>query len=314
MTDKTDPAVTDDDRRLAREWAESIESATNSVESTTNPWSDRALAAARVILNDVPAPPPPTLADMSDVERAACLRMQCDTGPNRSVRGFIAEVHPGGCRVIERDTWEWRSCSDDMVTPRPDLRRIEWPGEPEAEDATPDAPSLIGPDMDGVLVLRSLTKVWGLAGVRAGYVVGDPALVARLREAQEPWSVSTPALAAMVACASPDAVAEADALARRVAAARPALVAGLEGLGLPVVPGDAPFVCFDTASLGPEALRVALAERGFAVRRGETFPGLGPTWLRVAVRDPETSAAFVAALADLAGGRVPEPAQQKGLR
>ena len=57
-----------------------------------------------------------------------------------------------------------------------------------------------------------------------------------------------------------------------------------------------------------------LAERGFAVRRGETFPGLGPTWLRVAVRDPETSAAFVAALADLAGGRVPEPAQQKGLR
>lgn len=181
-------------------------------------------------------------------------------------------------------------------------------------DATPDAPSLIGPDMDGVLVLRSLTKVWGLAGVRAGYVVGDPALVARLREAQEPWSVSTPALAAMVACASPDAVAEADALARRVAAARPALVAGLEGLGLPVVPGDAPFVCFDTASLGPESLRVALAERGFAVRRGETFPGLGPTWLRVAVRDPETSAAFVAALADLAGGRVPEPAQQKGLR
>lgn len=58
MTDQTTPDVTDDDRRLAREWAESIKSATNSVEPTTNPWSDRALAAAHVILHDLPAPAP----------------------------------------------------------------------------------------------------------------------------------------------------------------------------------------------------------------------------------------------------------------
>lgn len=77
----------------------------------------------------LPAPSLPTLADMTEEERSACLRMQCDTAPNRSVRGFIAEVHPGGCRVIERDTWEWRSCSDDMVTPRPDLPRMEWPDD-----------------------------------------------------------------------------------------------------------------------------------------------------------------------------------------
>ena len=85
----------------------------------------------------LPAPPRPTLADMTDVERAACLRMQCDTGPNRSVRGFIADIYPGGCRVIERDTWEWRSYSDDMVTPRPDLPRMGWPG---TEKPAPDLP------------------------------------------------------------------------------------------------------------------------------------------------------------------------------
>lgn len=83
-----------------------------------------------MILNDLKALLPlPTLADMTEEERAACIRMQCDTAPNRSVRGFIADIYPGGCRVIERDTWEWRSCSDDMVTPRPDLPRMEWPGE-----------------------------------------------------------------------------------------------------------------------------------------------------------------------------------------
>jgi histidinol-phosphate aminotransferase len=42
---------------------------------------------------------------------------------------------------------------------------------------------------------------------------------------------------------------------------------------------------------------VRLLGRGFAVRRGETFPGLGPAWIRVAVRDAETSGRFAAALA-----------------
>lgn len=130
MTDQNIPAVTDDDRRQAYEWAKSVE-------SNLDTWGGRLRAPARVILNAVPAPPRPTLADMTDGGRDACLRMQCDTGPNRSVRGFIAEVHPGGCRVIERDTWEWRSCSDDMVTPRPDLPRMEWPSEKKVEDVPP---------------------------------------------------------------------------------------------------------------------------------------------------------------------------------
>jgi histidinol-phosphate aminotransferase len=46
-----------------------------------------------------------------------------------------------------------------------------------------------------------------------------------------------------------------------------------------------------------ERVRAALRERGWAVRRGDTFPGLTPDHLRVAVRDPATSRAFAAALA-----------------
>ena len=36
-----------------------------------------------------------------------------------------------------------------------------------------------------------------------------------------------------------------------------------------------------------------------AVRRGDTFPGLGPEWLRIAVRDTATTDAFIAALTDV---------------
>jgi histidinol-phosphate aminotransferase len=48
---------------------------------------------------------------------------------------------------------------------------------------------------------------------------------------------------------------------------------------------------------GGEAARLALRERGWAVRRGDTFPGLTSDHLRVAVRDPAMTDAFAAALA-----------------
>ncbi|OFE17852.1 aminotransferase [Humibacillus sp. DSM 29435] len=168
------------------------------------------------------------------------------------------------------------------------------PGEPE---------SVIGDSLQnlrGLLVLRSLTKTWGLAGLRAGYVVGDPDLIAALGAAQPPWSVSTPALAAMVATATPAAVAEAQAAAGRFDSWRTELEFGLAEVGLPVRhPSRAPFVLIDTSAFGPGSLRAALGDRGLAVRRGESFPGLGPTWIRVAVRHPAISRQLVAALADV---------------
>jgi histidinol-phosphate aminotransferase len=56
-----------------------------------------------------------------------------------------------------------------------------------------------------------------------------------------------------------------------------------------------------------ERVRAALRERGWAVRRGDTFPGLTPDHLRLAVRAPETSRAFATALAAILDrARVPE--------
>jgi cobyrinic acid a,c-diamide synthase len=161
--------------------------------------------------------------------------------------------------------------------------------------------SVISDDMAGLLVLRSLTKTWGLAGLRAGYVIGDPGLIAALRGQQPPWSVSTPALAAMVACLAPEARNDAAQAANEVAQRRAYLVEQLASVGLSVVgQPQASFVLVDTSGVRgkhePGWIRLALRDHGFAVRRGETFPGLGPDWIRIAIREPEITDQLVAAL------------------
>jgi histidinol-phosphate aminotransferase len=169
-----------------------------------------------------------------------------------------------------------------------------------------EAASLAGETgLAGLVVLRSLTKTWGLAGLRIGYLLAAPALVRALAEAQPLWSVSHPALVAAEACSTPVAVAEAAGGAVRLAAERDHLVnalAALPGLRLAAEP-HASFVLvrLDGDPGGP-AVRAALRERGFAVRRGDTFPGLGPDWLRLAVREPATTDALADALADVLGG------------
>jgi histidinol-phosphate aminotransferase len=160
------------------------------------------------------------------------------------------------------------------------------PGEPD---------SLAGRRLPGLVVIRSLTKTWGLAGLRAGYVLAEPDLIATLAAAQPLWAVSTPALVAMAVCSTPAAVGAADAWAAGLAVARARLAADLAALGPHVVPrARASFLCVRIP--GARAVRILLRERGYAVRRGDTFPGLGPDWLRIAVRDAATNDAFVQVL------------------
>jgi histidinol-phosphate aminotransferase len=179
------------------------------------------------------------------------------------------------------------------------LRRLRRPGrllvvDEAFMDCVPGEPeSLLGES--GALVVRSLTKTWGLAGLRIGYAVGDPEVIDALRAAQPQWPVSAPALAAAVACSAPAAVEEAAAAASELAGRRQYLLKELAGVPGVEVAGDpaASFVLLRTAE--DEAWK-ALRDKGFAVRRGDTFPGLGPAWVRVAVRDEATSGAFVDAL------------------
>ena len=157
--------------------------------------------------------------------------------------------------------------------------------------------SLAGHDLTGLVVIRSLTKAWGLAGLRVGYLLAAPGTVRRLAAAQPLWAVSAPALTACVATASPPALREVRQWAVGLAAERAHLLRRLdETREIRVGPAAAAsFVLLDTRIAD---IRARLLRRGFAVRRGETFPGLGPGWIRVAVRDTGTSDLFAAALAD----------------
>ncbi|WP_263494667.1 Rv2231c family pyridoxal phosphate-dependent protein CobC [Streptomyces sp. PSKA30] len=162
------------------------------------------------------------------------------------------------------------------------------PGEREALAGRTDVP--------GLVVLRSLTKTWGLAGLRIGYALASPETIAGLERAQPLWPVSTPALAAAQACVGPQALAEAAHAAHRIAADRAHLVAGLSGIaGLQVVqPAEGPFVLVRLPRAA--VVRRHLRDLGYAVRRGDTFPGLGEEWLRLAVRDRATVSSFLRAL------------------
>jgi histidinol-phosphate aminotransferase len=167
------------------------------------------------------------------------------------------------------------------------------PGEPHSLAARRDIP--------GLVVVRSLTKTWALAGLRIGYLLAAPELVRRLHAVQPLWPVSTPALAAALACASPEAVAAETAIAHGLAVHREHLVRALtEVPGVTVV--GLPASSFVLIQLADGlAVRARLRDSGYAVRRCDTFPGLGPDWLRVAVRDPATMDRFVAALTEAVG-------------
>jgi histidinol-phosphate aminotransferase len=121
---------------------------------------------------------------------------------------------------------------------------------------------------DRVLVVRTLSKAFGLAGLRVGYAVGAPALVAEVEKSRGPYKVSTVAERAAVESLRHDRgwVADRVSEARR---SRDRLAESLRSLGLSPLPSEANFVLVPV----PGALAVArrMRERGVAVR---AFQGL----------------------------------------
>jgi len=167
--------------------------------------------------------------------------------------------------------------------------------EAYAEFARPGTPSALTL-LEGrprLIVTRTMSKAFALAGGRIGYLAADPAVVDAVQLVRLPYHLS--ALTQAVARA---ALAHTEALLSTVdaiKAQRDRIVSTLRGWGLRVADSDANFVLFRTPGAGDsKATWQALLDRGVLVRD----VGL-PGWLRVTAGTPAETDAFLAALEEL---------------
>lgn len=156
-------------------------------------------------------------------------------------------------------------------------------------------------DYPNLLLLRSLTKLYALPGLRLGYLLGSDERVCRAAERQLPWSVN--ALAAGLVA---PLLADKDFLARTrvwLATERRRLERGMRDLGLCVIDSRANFLllresCPTEAAPGvADALFGHLLAHGILARHTHNFTGLDGAWLRLAVRDSEDNQRLLQALA-----------------
>jgi L-threonine-O-3-phosphate decarboxylase len=156
-----------------------------------------------------------------------------------------------------------------------------------------ERPSLAG--TEGVVVARSLTKVFGLPGLRAGFAVATGDERAALEAARRPWNVGVPALRVGAHCM--ERAGFVAATRARVRRERERMCDALrERFG--VRPSSAPFLLLDVGDRDVAAVLSTARSRGLALRDATTFRGL-ESHVRVAVRLPEENDRLLEVLADV---------------
>ncbi|MBW4028182.1 MAG: aminotransferase class I/II-fold pyridoxal phosphate-dependent enzyme [Acidobacteria bacterium] len=151
---------------------------------------------------------------------------------------------------------------------------------------------------ENLVVFRSVTKFFALAGLRVAYGVASAAVAGRVRERIAPWSITTLASIGVMAALS-DAVYAAEAR-RRNLARQEALASALASLGVRVFAGRANFLLFQAAS--DAGLWERMIVRGVVLRYCGEYEGLEAGFYRVAVRDEGENERLVEALRLELGG------------
>jgi histidinol-phosphate aminotransferase len=136
-------------------------------------------------------------------------------------------------------------------------------------------------DLDNVVLLRSMTKDYALAGLRLGYLLGSEQTVERLRGTQPSWSVNAAAQAAGLAALQDRT--HLDRAREVVRKSKAYLTGALNEIGLEVAPSAANFLLVKVGNAA--VVRRALLREGVAVRDCTSF-GL-PQYVRIGVRSPE---------------------------
>ena len=159
-----------------------------------------------------------------------------------------------------------------------------------AREGTPSALTLL-PRYPGLVVTRTMSKAFAMAGARVGYLAAAPEIVEKLLLVRLPYHLS--AVTQAVARAALALAAEPLATVTTLRTERDGVVRWLRARGLRVADSDANFVLFGTFESRRDVWQ-RLVDRGVLVR--EVGP---PRWLRVSVGTPEEMAAFRAALGEI---------------
>ncbi len=163
-----------------------------------------------------------------------------------------------------------------------------------ASDEYPDTLQYLRAGRDNVMTVRTYSKAYGIAGVRLGYAIGMPDLIAPLNRVKEPFAVNLLAQAAGIA-----ALEDEEFLQKSVAAnneGRIYLYHEFDRLGLPYLESHANFVLVD---FGEQALEIQqqLMERGVIVRPCTAYDL--HEFLRITVGSPVQNARLIETLEEL---------------
>jgi cobalamin biosynthetic protein CobC len=229
----------------------------------------RLLAAGRVAISTR------TYGGHADAWRAAGARIVDSGDPAADLRVLVNPNNPSG-RVL----------SPDQVVDLTEGPLLVDEAFMDVDPAYSVAPLAGGPDHGSLMVLRSFGKFYGLAGARLGFLVAEPALAARVRQALGDWPVSGPAIAAgLAAYADPDWARQ---TRRRLIESTVQLDSLLRRTGFEIVGGTRLFRLTRAAD-APRRFQI-LAQAGILTRPfpwDETLirfglPGPDQDWLRLA--------------------------------
>lgn len=150
-----------------------------------------------------------------------------------------------------------------------------------------------------LIVSRTMSKAYGLAGLRVGFAIASPAITDLLNRIRQPFNVNSLAQAAAVAALNDEVFLQKSAQLN--AQGYQQLTAAFDDIGLRYVPSCGNFVLVKVGEDDGAGVRVnlALLERGIIVRPVGNY-GL-PQWLRVTIGLPEENAVFIAALRAILG-------------
>lgn len=193
--------------------------------------------------------------------------------PEATLQRFIAAVPPHVLVVLDE-------AYNDYLRPAQRMDSVAWLKK-----------------YDNLLITRTFSKIYGLAGLRVGYAVGSPALADLLNRVRQPFNVNSLSLAAATA-----ALDDHDFVRRSYdlnLTGMQQMTAGLQRLRLSFVPSYGNFVTFNVAD--GKAVNLALLKSGVIAR---PLGGYGlPNWLRVTIGLESENARFLDSLKSALAGR-----------